>query len=471
MANPKSPHDAGVLIRAENGDVIRFDDTGLSLRLSDWVLQDIADRLDREGTPGTYVDAAVLGDIDAWGVRDEGDHFRFFATLPGMAPGREYLKFKAGGGHYAATGGPILGVLSLGGARRESVSDQAASWARNIVCPADDLGAVGHGGDGTPSETEFLEPAKEMTRDVAAADAMLRMRAEEGRALPLFFTRCETDHSTSLGALATGAAYSNVIAAARNLTQAAASLGKRAHVLSVSIDFAGEDTSGDPVWFLKSFQDLMKKLETDLAALGFRAPFFVQSFDCGGAEGGEVPLLDAQWQLAMDHATQTLAFSAPSYLYQFDRFERPEPHAIVEMGRMDAAAIEALSARVHWFCPTLLLARSRGREVKITAQSMAPLVIDASDPFDCGPGQGFSVDGVEITDVRLDPDDPHGLLIGCSAVPEPGALLRYASGAEARQDGRPANRGNVRDDWQLDPKGAPHLARFALPAVLGIYPE
>ncbi len=35
----------GVIIRAENGDVIRYDETGLVLRLSDKVIADIAARL------------------------------------------------------------------------------------------------------------------------------------------------------------------------------------------------------------------------------------------------------------------------------------------------------------------------------------------------------------------------------------------------------------------------------------------
>ncbi len=36
----------GVIIRAENGDVIRYDETGLILRLSDKVVADIAARLE-----------------------------------------------------------------------------------------------------------------------------------------------------------------------------------------------------------------------------------------------------------------------------------------------------------------------------------------------------------------------------------------------------------------------------------------
>ncbi len=40
-----APTRQNVLVRARNGDVIRFDDTGLVLRLSDRVIADIALRL------------------------------------------------------------------------------------------------------------------------------------------------------------------------------------------------------------------------------------------------------------------------------------------------------------------------------------------------------------------------------------------------------------------------------------------
>ena len=59
--------DSGVLIRAENGDVVTYDATGLTLRLSDTVLADLRTRL---ALPGAALDVADhLGDIDAWHLR------------------------------------------------------------------------------------------------------------------------------------------------------------------------------------------------------------------------------------------------------------------------------------------------------------------------------------------------------------------------------------------------------------------
>ena len=45
MAEKPIPPE-GVIIRAENGDVIGYDETGLVLRLSDKVIADIAARLE-----------------------------------------------------------------------------------------------------------------------------------------------------------------------------------------------------------------------------------------------------------------------------------------------------------------------------------------------------------------------------------------------------------------------------------------
>ena len=61
-----------VILRARNGDVIRADETGLTLRLSDEVVADLRRRLGATGAPA-YIDAACLGDVDAWDLRDIGE--------------------------------------------------------------------------------------------------------------------------------------------------------------------------------------------------------------------------------------------------------------------------------------------------------------------------------------------------------------------------------------------------------------
>ena len=63
----------GVIIRAENGDVIRYDETGLVLRLSDKVIADIAARLELKPQAVQQAEALPLpdlpDDIDLWAPR------------------------------------------------------------------------------------------------------------------------------------------------------------------------------------------------------------------------------------------------------------------------------------------------------------------------------------------------------------------------------------------------------------------
>ena len=68
----------GVIVRAQNGDVIRYDPSGLVMRLSDRVIADIALRLgqggaaraepERAAAPTAADPDTLLDGIDAWGV-------------------------------------------------------------------------------------------------------------------------------------------------------------------------------------------------------------------------------------------------------------------------------------------------------------------------------------------------------------------------------------------------------------------
>ena len=117
------------LIAAENGPVIEADDTGLVLRLSDRVIRDIARRIGLPAAPEAapeaapvqptsatvqWLDAALLGDIDAWDLQREGEWLRFLAHRPGPQGARRYRRHASGGGIIAETPGPVLGLLSLG---------------------------------------------------------------------------------------------------------------------------------------------------------------------------------------------------------------------------------------------------------------------------------------------------------------------------------------------------------------------
>ncbi|MBS3980956.1 MAG: hypothetical protein KGZ77_14360, partial [Rhodobacteraceae bacterium] len=110
----------GVIIRAENGDVIRFDATGLVLRLSDRVIADIADRLPpkpQTTAPEAQPLPALPEEIDLWAPRREGDWVVFQANMPGADGPRGYRRHLSGGAVIAETRGPLLAVLGIGGAR------------------------------------------------------------------------------------------------------------------------------------------------------------------------------------------------------------------------------------------------------------------------------------------------------------------------------------------------------------------
>ncbi|MGB4907294.1 MAG: hypothetical protein WBP15_02025, partial [Tabrizicola sp.] len=105
----------GVILRAENGDVIRYDETGLVLRLSDKVIADIAARLELKPSVSLAAEALPLpdlpDDIDLWAPRREGDWVFFQANLPGADSARGYRRHVSGGAVLAEARGPLLAVL------------------------------------------------------------------------------------------------------------------------------------------------------------------------------------------------------------------------------------------------------------------------------------------------------------------------------------------------------------------------
>ncbi|MBT4232780.1 MAG: hypothetical protein HOD69_01455 [Marinovum sp.] len=93
------------IIRAENGDVIVADETGLRMRLSDRVIEDIAMRLGKSGhgfgtmpqrddtnnlladvDPSSQAEelSYFIGEnIDCWDIQQRGEFASFMADLPG----------------------------------------------------------------------------------------------------------------------------------------------------------------------------------------------------------------------------------------------------------------------------------------------------------------------------------------------------------------------------------------------------
>ena len=467
------PHDRsapseGVLIRAENGDVVAWDETGLILRLSDSVLADLRARLP---LPSPRSEAPTLGDIDAWNLRDQDGWLHFNARLdPALGP-RAYRRAHAGGDILAAAPGPLLGLFALGGQRRAGFSTRPPAFPHHVLAPGDDIGAVGLEGTATAERTARLQHVTWSTREALLAECLLSDRLAAGRALPLHLCRAETDGSSSIDDLSLGPAFANLLTAIDNGIAAAGSLGTRLSVPAIALDFGLEDRTSDGPTLARGLRRLMARLEAELIRRDIARPVFLLTAEAGTARDTIHPAIAAHATLSWQPGPHRLTIPAPGYMFEQTAWGRPTESARLRMARMDAFALTEALARRDWHCPTLLLAEAEDRQIRVTAQSMGPLVL--SEALDPGPGMGFHLTGTEarITEVAIAPDDPKALILTTDA-PATGGTLHYAHGADPApgRTGLPPNRGGLRDDWQAaGPDDGPTLHRWALPAILPIW--
>ncbi|MBN2906912.1 MAG: hypothetical protein JXJ18_09415 [Rhodobacteraceae bacterium] len=484
-SDPVTAPGHGVLVRAANGDVIRYDSTGLVMRLSDKVISDIAMRLNpaARAQPAAMTAPGVaprradphehLEGIDAWDLRVEGDWLHFTAHLPGRQGVRGYRRLLDGGHILADAPGPLYGILGIGGPRAALAEPTRCAFPQHVLAPADDIGAVGHAGVERAAVTDSLEQLREMTHDALVAEVLLGWQMDKYQALPLFCVRVETDGSATAGDLAQSVAFDNMIAAAGNLALAAARLGKKPKLLCITIDFALEDMSGSAAQYRDGILALMTRAKQELGTLGFDDPLFVARFESGSSEITTAAAIEGQWELAWNHGDHRFVYAAPGYMFAHDDYDRPTDAARREMAQMTAAAV---SSDDPWRCPTFFLAeqsQADPRLIRVTAQAMSDLVIDANDPLGAGDAAGFRLigggNGATIASVRVDPDDPQALLITCDKAPEGDDLhLAYAYGAAPRPGAYPANCGAVRDEWCMTGETGRGLHRWALPSLLPV---
>ncbi|MCB2129412.1 MAG: hypothetical protein KDE03_10125 [Rhodobacteraceae bacterium] len=475
----------GVIVKAANGDVISYDQTGLTMRLSDRVIEDIALRLGTSrgetGSMGAEAGksanarevADLLDGIDAWDPQIDGDWLVFSARLPGRQGVRRYRRPITGGQVIADTPGPIYGLLGLGGPRAAHAFDGRPDFPQHILAPADDIGAVGHAGVERAAISAGLEQVREMTREALVANALLNWRLDEYDSLPLIMTRVETDSSATSASLSDGMAFDNMIAAAKCLKMAAQSLGKKPKLLAILLDFALEEMSGSASAYRDGMLALMARAEDELGKLGYDRPLFVALFESGTPEIATSAAIEGQWELAWNHGEHRLVFAAPSYMFALDPFDR-----LTEDGARDAAEMvaRAVLAEETWRCPVLHLAERSvlggGKTIRVVARSIAPLIIDADDPFGAGKSAGFTLVGAEngakIKKVECDSSDPMAILVHCDKRPE-GTNLRLGYAHDPQAGKSPgANAGSLRDDWQLQGRSGRMLYRWALPVLLPI---
>lgn len=457
----------GVIIRAENGDVIRYDETGLVLRLSDKVIADIAARLELK--PAAVAEALPLPDlpegVDLWAARREGDWVLFQANLPGADSARGYRRHVTGGAVIAEARGPLLAVLGIGGARAGLGSPGPARFRWHVLGPADDIGAVGQGGLGEAVATDALEPLRELTVEALVADELLARRRAACAPLPLVFVRAETDMAATAHDLGGGAAVANLDRGFANLKAAAARLGVGAQVLAVVLDYTLEDLTGDPVAYRDGMIALMERITRGMAKQGLARPVFLSAFDCGTQSVTRGPGLEGQWELSWNHGDHQLVFAAPSYAFRMDDTGRLTDEGRAEKAVLLTEALLAVHGGGKWQCPVIQLAERAGADIRLVCEAQDALVLDGDDPFGAGPSAGFALEGVTngavITAVEVDPSDSKAVLLRCSKRPEGEVFVTYAHAAAPGDGPYPANRGALRGDF-----GEGAVRRWALPARL-----
>lgn len=461
----------GVIIRAENGDVIGYDETGLVLRLSDKVIADIAARLELKPAAVTAVTAEAMPvpelpeELDCWAARREGDWVLFQANLPGADGARGYRQHVTGGAILAEARGPLLAVLGIGGARAGLGSPGPARFRWHVLAPADDIGAVGMGGEGDAVVTDALDPLRELTVEALVADELLARRRAAHLALPLLVVRCETDMAATAHELGTGKAVANLDRGFANLVAAAAKLGVAARVLAVVLDYTLEDLTGDPVAYRDGMIALMERITRGMAKAGLARPVFLSAFDCGTQAVTQGPGLEGQWELSWNHGDHQLVFAAPSYAFQMDDTGRLTEAGRAEKALLFTEALLAVERGERWLCPTIQLAEWTRDRIHLICEAQDGLVLDESNPFGAGPLAGFALEGVtngaKITGVEIDKGDAKVVVLKCSKCPEGEVHVTYAHAAGSHAGPYPANRGALRGDF-----GDGAVRRWALPARL-----
>lgn len=399
--------------------------------------------------------ADLLGDIDAWNLRAEGDWLRFDARL-GDYP-RGYMRPVAGGDIIADAPGPLTAILSLGGPRRAGFVAGPPQFSHHILAPADHIGSVGTEGTASATATPGLQRIPHRSRDALAADLFLSWRHRDRRGLPLMLVRAETDASASITDLGRGVAMVNFLTALDNLRAAAATLGRRARVLAVGIDFGAEDLVSDAAGFAAGFRALMTRITREMRVRDLPAPVFMAN-----PEAGDHPATRAMWELAWGAGRHRLVIPAPGYMFARDRFGRLTENGLLDAAEMDAHALAAVESGGAWECPLPLLAEFDDSQIRVTFRATGPLVVDAGDPFGAGPAAGFALSGtdgpVTVQSATIAPDDDRVVILTCDHPPRGAApMLHFALGQ---------NGSAIRDGWVASRPTGPGLHRWALPAAL-----
>lgn len=373
-----------------------------------------------------HLDTEVLGDIDAWNLRMMDDWYYFEANLAETDGPRGYRREVSGSEILADAPGPVLGFLSLGGARVARSLDGRGTFPHHVVAPADEVGAVGLAGLEAAHVCEKAARLTEQPQIAATAHAFLSLKRQKAQGLPLIVARAEHDESTSTTGLCSGTAYQNLVAAAQSVSKIAGWLGKRTSELIVSIEFVLEDVSGSAEKWATEMHALMRAFEREATTAGFRKVHFLSVM-----EHEDAARIPAQFELGLFSKDISFTWVAPAYAFARDTYFRTTANGMTQRAQIEALVIRELLSGGEWRSPTLLLAewdRSL-HAIRVTSDAARALHLDQSDPFHAGAHFGFSVVGAEVTSVALCPSDDRAVLVSVSQPPPPGSELRFAVSA------------------------------------------
>ena len=431
---------------------------------------------------GETLAALHLDDIDAWNVRQKGEWLSFTANMPGYDQPRQFrrlivpMEAKDISHVIADAPGPVLGILTLGGARSAKTLRQTPGFPCHVVTSADGIGAAGLSGTAEAAAVSHLHRVHAATQETLLAEAYLRNRNHQTKSLPLVFVRTESDSSASITDLAEGPAFRNLITAAQNLRDSAARLGKEARLLCVRLNYGLEDVRSDEIAFRAGMVRLLDKLTAGLLELGFDRPVFVANFDCGIADQSDHPAMRTYGTLAWSHGLHDFILPQPSYSLAHDSYGRLTADAMRQLAEIELAALAQARPETWWFCPMGLLAEACDETtIRVRFRAMGDLAIDPDDPFQAGKAAGFSLDngpaGLKITGVSVSADDPQDVLVNLSRKPSAGLRLRYGIGAApaAGQPNLPPARGALREKTALRLADGTPFFRWALPCVLDVH--
>lgn len=456
------------------------------MKLSDRVIKDISKRMPSPGQKRgrtsasiQHLDPSLLGDVDAWDLRQQGDWYFFTARMPGLQGTRKFRRpakvenRTARLSIVADTPGPLIGFVGLGGSVRSRGFSGRPKFPQHVASPEVD----GHITNLTPQSS--LYQVRKFTRDGALADKYIHLRYENYQSLPMCFVATDQDASESIADLKDGQAYTNFHVNLQSLQASAAELGKEAELASIGLEFVLEDTNSAPKDWVHGMKSLIEKICADVKRLGFTPPPILSLYNCGGTEIAERPLLQAQSELAWMHRSPRFHYVAPAYMFKHDPKGEVVSESLGDLTIMEHAALSTLRDGKPWACPKMTSAEREadGSVVRVKFQSLGPLMLDKRNPFNLGRtnGFGFSFEGpggkIGIQNIYIDETSPEEVIIETRRpITSNGVKLQYAFGQDQKRDAidYPKICGALRDNWMLKVEEGRRLHRWALPGIVEV---